>query len=638
MPTATKACSSCGAELPSDAPAGLCPKCLLAQGLEGDGAPTVSPQPDPEATLKSPRPLAPVPLPVLTGYRILKEISRGGQAVVYEGIQESTKRKVAIKVLQGGAFVGPKERARFEREVQVLAALNHPNIVQVIDRGTTADGSYFLVMPYISGMPLDKWLHAYYQKYPSGPPPDDPSELLRLFTRICAAVNAAHLQGVVHRDLKPSNIRMDDNGEPHILDFGLARTAVPAMTDEDQPQPVTITGQFLGSLPWAAPEQAEGAISKIDMRTDVYALGVILYQMLTGRFPYEVVGNMADVLKNIQNAKPTPPSTVLAGKAPNQRKRRRWLLRHRRAINGSVDAIILKALAKLRDDRYQSAGDFAHDLSNYLAGRPVSARRVTATHRLKVVPLPSVRTVVCISACIMLAAMLWAVMQKAREAGKRAQCANNLRQWGVAWKLYVSDHGRKLLGSMNHSGGVYPGDAWVYSNTNYPDHISAQAVAPYVPGVDWRNRRVRGIWLCPSADAESIDQKVAGAWNEHQPWGKLVMCYAYFAGVSAWAGFATYPNDLSDHCLDSARLLMADYVFSLGGGSSWRYNHGLRGPSEGTFGWLDFGPPSLAGINKLYGDGRVEWKDRRQFNPAAMDRLPASQPSVRGNGSNATFY
>jgi serine/threonine protein kinase len=310
---------------------------------------------------------------VIPRYQIVREINQGAQGVIYEAIQEATGRKVAVKVLRGGAFIGPKERARFETEVQVLAALSHPNIVQVIDRGTTPDGSYFLVMPYISGRPLDKWLQAYYQKYPDGPPLDDPSELLRLFLKICDAVNVAHLRGVVHRDLKPSNICMDESGEPHILDFGLARTAFTAMTDEQNPQPVTITGQFLGSLPWASPEQAEGAISKIDTRTDVYALGVILYQMLTGKFPYEVVGNMADVLKNIQKAQPPPPSSVLGTKVATKRKRRLWLGKHQRAINSTMDAIILKALAKERGERYQSAGDLARDLASYLSGRPTDA-------------------------------------------------------------------------------------------------------------------------------------------------------------------------------------------------------------------------------------------------------------------------
>jgi formylglycine-generating enzyme required for sulfatase activity len=365
---AARTCPKCGADLTNDAPEGLCPKCLLAQGLKGDDPPVFSPQADPNATIRSPNPVLPPPPPTIQGYSIVREISRGGQAVVYEGIKQSTGGKVAIKVLHGGAFIGPKEIARFDREVQVLAALNHPNIVQVTDRGTTTDGSHFLVMPYIYGRPLDKWLHAYYEKHRSGPPPEDPSELLRLFMKICAAVNAAHLQLVVHRDLKPSNILIDEHGEPRILDFGLARTAIGTITEGER---VSLPGHFMGTLAYASPEHVEGIPEKIDPRSDVYSLGVILYQMLTGQFPYEVVGNMRDVLNRIMTAEPMPPSTVLAAKdAKERRKRLRRFRPQESPVNRTMDAIILKALAKRRDERYQSADEFARAIANYLAGRP----------------------------------------------------------------------------------------------------------------------------------------------------------------------------------------------------------------------------------------------------------------------------
>ncbi len=299
-----------------------------------------------------------IPLIAIAGYQVLREISRGGQAVVCEAIQQSTGRKVAIKIMREGPLASPRERARFDREVQVLAALNHPNIVRVVDRGATADGSFFLVMDYVGGPPLDEWLLQYYRAHPDGPPPSDPSELLRVFLKICDAVSAAHLRGIVHRDLKPPNIRMDENGEPIILDFGLARTAFTAMTDEQTPQMVSITGQFMGSLPWASPEQAEGIPEKIDIRSDVYSLGVILYQMLTGRFPYQVAGTMRDILNNIITATPPPPSQTMAAKEAREVRRRLKLGRKPRAVlNPVIDAIVLKSLAKRREDRYQSAGE-----------------------------------------------------------------------------------------------------------------------------------------------------------------------------------------------------------------------------------------------------------------------------------------
>ncbi|MCH8251251.1 MAG: serine/threonine protein kinase, partial [Planctomycetes bacterium] len=280
-------------------------------------------------------------------YDITREIHRGGQGVVYQGIHKATKRKVAIKVMREGPFAGPKDKARFEREVQILAQLNHPNIVTVLDSGQAA-GSFYFVMDYISGQSLDK--------YVAGRNPSI-NETLELFVKICEAVNAAHLRGVIHRDLKPGNIRVDTEGAPHIVDFGLAKVATSSMTDETTPQIMTVTGQFVGSLPWASPEQAEGITSKIDVRTDVYSLGVILYQLLTGKFPYEVIGNMRDILENIVKVAPARPSTI------------------RRKIDDEVETIVLKALAKDRDRRYQSAGELARDIKHYLAGEPIEAKR-----------------------------------------------------------------------------------------------------------------------------------------------------------------------------------------------------------------------------------------------------------------------
>src|SRR4029079_10079841 len=264
------------------------------------------------------------------------EIHRGGQGVVYQAIQKNTKRKVAIKVMREGPFAGAKDKVRFEREVQILGSLNHPHIVAIHDSGLAA-GNFYFVMDYISGQPLDLYMS-------SGKRSID--ETLRLFIKIGQAVTAAHLRGIIHRDLKPRNIRIDQNGEPHILDFGLAEIATAEVMGESRPQVMTIPGQFVGSLPWASPEQAEGTPDKIDVRTDVYSLGVVLYEMLTGKFPYEVVGNMRDVLDNILRAEPARPSTV------------------RRQINDEVETIVLKCLAKDRDRRYQSARELARDIDH----------------------------------------------------------------------------------------------------------------------------------------------------------------------------------------------------------------------------------------------------------------------------------
>jgi serine/threonine protein kinase/tetratricopeptide (TPR) repeat protein len=320
------------------------------------------------------------------GYDILHEIHRGGQGVVYLALQRATKRRVAIKILHEGPFAGTSGRSRFEREVQILGQLNHPNIVHIHDSGVASNGSFFYVMDYISGRPLDDLIEG-----KSGvPAPQHHSgsgtgsraarrsssgsqaavtgawateDILRLFIKICDAVNAAHLRGVIHRDLKPANIRVDQRGEPVVVDFGLAKVALAGMGSSTGDQPaMTMTGQFIGSLPWASPEQADGSPDAIDVRTDVYSLGVILYQLLTGKFPYAVLGNMRDVLDNILRAEPARPSSV------------------GRRVNSEIETIVLKCLAKDRARRYQSAGEVARDLERYLNGEAIEAKRDSAMY------------------------------------------------------------------------------------------------------------------------------------------------------------------------------------------------------------------------------------------------------------------
>ena len=241
----------------------------------------------------------------MPGYKLGKVIARGGQAIVIKAVQERSGRDVAIKLLREGPLADLAARARLQREISVLAALNHPNIVTVLDHGVTPEGLDYLVMNFVEGQGLHEFIND--NRAPESPRLE-PALLLKLFAKICEAMNAAHLRGIVHRDLSPSNIMIDPAGEPHILDFGLARTAFDRFIGGGG-RTISITGQFMGKVAYASPEQARGEPDKIDIRTDVYALGVILYQILTGgEFPYKVVGNVIEVLGNIVNEPPTPPS------------------------------------------------------------------------------------------------------------------------------------------------------------------------------------------------------------------------------------------------------------------------------------------------------------------------------------------
>lgn len=286
---------------------------------------------------------APAPLPTISGYSVLREVSRGGQGVVYEAVDAATGQRVAIKAIRAGTTAGPSERARFELEMRVLRSLKHPNIVEIRDGGSSAELAFF-VMEYIPGASLDVFV---------GQTRPTTRQSLLLFAKICNAVQAAHVRGVIHRDLKPSNVRVDNNGEPRVLDFGLAKL-LPGFSDDATS--LTATGQFVGSLPWASPEQAAGDPDLVDVRTDVYALGAILFHMLTGRPPFSANGTLLDRLQRIASEAP-PTVSDLCSKADEE-----------------LDAIVQKCLAKAQDDRYQSAGDLLGDVRNYLRGRLLAAR------------------------------------------------------------------------------------------------------------------------------------------------------------------------------------------------------------------------------------------------------------------------
>ena len=286
----------------------------------------------------------------IPGYKILEEIHRGGQGVVYRALQESTQRVVAIKFMREGPLATPDERARFEREVRVLAQLRHPNIVSIF-HSEASGGAYYYVMDYIDGVALDAV---------AGAGGMSVADTLRMFVRVCDAVGAAHLRGIIHRDLKPGNIRVDRDGVPHVLDFGLSK-----ISGDPDSSSMTLTGQFVGTAAYASPEQAAGDTDALDIRTDVYSLGVLLFRLLTGAFPYDVGGPARDVLNNIATAEPARPRTIRAD------------------ISDEVETITLRCLQKDPERRYQSAVALKRDIERYLNGEPIEAKRDSLTYVLR---------------------------------------------------------------------------------------------------------------------------------------------------------------------------------------------------------------------------------------------------------------
>lgn len=282
-------------------------------------------------------------LPHIRGFRTLEEIGSGSQGVVYKAQQIGTRRIVALKVIREGIFASKRERRRFQTEVELASSLNHPNIVTVYACGQDF-GRDFFAMEYIDGDALDIYLDRHTL---------DIQETLQLFLQICAAVHFAHQHGVIHRDLKPANVIVNSSGEARVLDFGLAK-----VISDGRPvsTPITQIGDFAGTWYYASPEQMSRAA--VDVRTDVYALGVTLFEMLTDCYPYPVDDrSRQSIEKHILSTSPTRPSAI------------------RREIDDDLDTIVSCALQKEPDRRYQSAATFADDVRNYLAGDVIQAKR-----------------------------------------------------------------------------------------------------------------------------------------------------------------------------------------------------------------------------------------------------------------------
>jgi len=278
-------------------------------------------------------------------YEITGILGEGAQGIVFEARQKTPARAVALKVIKGGRHVVPEDIRLFEREIHTLALLKHASIAAIYDAGITDDGHHFFAMELVRGAPLTDFVERERLALPAR---------VGLLRDICAAIHYAHQRGVIHRDLKPSHVLIDADGCPKVLDFGLARVVDPA---RDEPVAATRLGRIQGTLPYMSPEQIRGRTDDVDVRTDVYALGVLIYQTLTSRLPYDVSG--LDALE---------AGNVICGTPP---VRPATLGRH---LRGEIETIVLKALEKEPARRYQSALALADDLDRFLTGQPIQAR------------------------------------------------------------------------------------------------------------------------------------------------------------------------------------------------------------------------------------------------------------------------
>ncbi len=345
----TNQCQRCGGQLPKfGVVGGRCPRCLFELGLESASEAG-------KDTLNMDKSSGVTPTPVTIGrYRILRVIGEGGMGIVYEAEQDQPRRTVALKIIKP-TMASPQLLRRFEQESQALGRLQHPGIAQIYEAGTVDAGfgpQPYFAMEYIRGISPRDYAESHHL---------NTSQRMEIMVKICDAVHHAHQRGLIHRDLKPANILVDDTGQPKVLDFGVAR-----VTDSDTRATIqTDMGQLIGTLAYMSPEQAMADPLDIDTRSDVYALGVILYELLVGRLPYPISKKIYETIQTIREEEPTRLGTL------------------NRSYRGDIETIVGKALEKDRTRRFASAAGMAADLRRFLRDEPIAARPPSTSYQLQ---------------------------------------------------------------------------------------------------------------------------------------------------------------------------------------------------------------------------------------------------------------
>jgi serine/threonine protein kinase/tetratricopeptide (TPR) repeat protein len=340
-----------------------------------------APDSPPTMTIDPPRP-AEGPGTIIGPYKLREQIGEGGMGVVYVAEQsQPVRRKVALKIIKPGMDTR-QVIARFEAERQALAMMDHPNIAKVHDAGATESGRPYFVMELVRGIPITEYCDRERLSI---------LERLELFVLVCRAVQHAHQKGIIHRDLKPSNILVtviDGAAVPKIIDFGVAKATGASLTERTI---YTAFHQFVGTPLYMSPEQADLAGMDVDTRSDIYSLGVLLYELLTGTTPFDQntfrTAAFDEVRRIIREQEPPKPSTRLSSlgvtRATVSANRKADARHLDRAVRGELDWIVMKALEKDRRRRYETANDFASDVMRYLADQPVQAGPPSAGYRLR---------------------------------------------------------------------------------------------------------------------------------------------------------------------------------------------------------------------------------------------------------------
>jgi serine/threonine protein kinase/WD40 repeat protein len=367
-----KQCSQCGAEIHGDAPRSLCTQCLFSLGLSEDGEPTLTAiislpaDPSPQSAIRD-RKSAIGTVRYFGDYELLEEIARGGMGTVFKARQVSLNRLVALKLISAGTLATEDLVKRFKAEAEAAASLAHPNIVPIFEIGEH-EGQHYFSMGLIEGPTLREALSGRRAGSDQLSVVSDQSQLLntdhwslttsaKLLATVARAVHYAHQRGVLHRDLKPSNVLLDAKGEPHLTDFGLAKLIAKEST-------LTHTNAVMGTPAYMSPEQARGETKDVTTAADVYGLGAVLYETLTGSPPFGG-GTSMETIRQVLEKEPRPPS--------------QW----NPAVDRDLETICLKCLEKDPSRRYASAEAMAEDLDRWLRQEPIAARPNTPIERIQ---------------------------------------------------------------------------------------------------------------------------------------------------------------------------------------------------------------------------------------------------------------
>jgi len=373
-------CRECGAPVPADSPGGFCAQCLLGLGLSPaqestTGSETAVPSQELKAGSSANEKLG----DHIGRYKLLQEIGHGGCGVVYMAEQkEPVRRRVALKVIKLGMDT-KQVVARFEAERQALALMDHANIAKVLDAGATETGRPYFVMELVGGIKITDYCHQHQLTT---------RQRLDLFIQVCRAIQHAHQKGVIHRDIKPSNVLVamqDGQPVPKVIDFGIAKATQGRLTDQTL---FTAFEQFLGTPAYMSPEQTQLGSLDVDTRSDIYSLGVLLYELLTGTTPFDtkdlVVAGLDEMRRTIREVEPVKPSTRLMQETSIRSALGKSEIRNPKSeIDRDLDWIVMKCLEKARARRYETVNGLALDIERHLNSEPVLAGPPSNFYRLQ---------------------------------------------------------------------------------------------------------------------------------------------------------------------------------------------------------------------------------------------------------------